>query len=107
MRFAANLFYNAQVTTSPTAEYYHLGYRERQERYHASTLRFLNTAGLPAKQRQEQLTLTGQPGIENWRKIAVATLRILSALSIVGNHSDHALSAAGEIAAQIVAYRPS
>lgn len=76
MRFAANLFYNAQVTTSPTAEYYHLGYRERQERYHASTLRFLNTAGLPAKQRQEQLTLTGQPGIENplEAKIAVATL---------------------------------
>ncbi len=76
MRFAANLFYNAQVTTSPTAEYYHLGYRERQERYHASTLRFLNTAGLPAKQRQEQLTLAGQPGIENplEAKIAVAVL---------------------------------
>jgi hypothetical protein len=76
MRFAANLFYNAQVTTSPTAEYYHLGFRERQERYHASTLRFLNTAGLPEKQRQEQLTLSGQPGIENplEAKLAVAVL---------------------------------
>jgi hypothetical protein len=77
MRFASHLFYNAQVQAAPTAEYYQLSYKERLQRYPASTLRFVSTSRLPAARRREQLLTTGQPGIENLleAEICAALLR--------------------------------
>jgi hypothetical protein len=73
MRFSSTLFYDARVKASACADYYQLSYRDRQEKYPASTLRFYSTSKLPLELRGETMIVDGgRPGMENQLEAALA-----------------------------------
>ena len=79
MHFSSQLFYDAQVTTNGSAEYYKLSYKEREAKYPPQTLKFLSTSSLPDWLRHEQLRLEGfQPGYENYAEAVVCTSLMLA-----------------------------
>lgn len=72
LRFASTLFYDAGIRASYNAEYYLLGYQERQHKFPPSTLCFYTTSELREKIRKEELFLEGQkPGLANPTEVAV------------------------------------
>ena len=66
MRFSSTLFYNAQVKTSESADYYKLSFNDRQKKYPSSSLRLFRTSQLPLAVRKERLGFAGKrPGLDN------------------------------------------
>lgn len=82
MRFASTLFYNARVRPSDQAEYFHLSYNERMEKYPPSSLRFISTSSLPEKDRHERVILGGKrPGLENPLEAELVVQAVYQALT--------------------------